>query len=105
MPLKPPAISQRTPADVSEYSNARECRKINRSSACGRVAQLGEHLLCKQGVAGSIPVTSTISSGPFASGGPLTSLQFPRRLPRLVACEAFTEGDSGSLAVPAPSKT
>ncbi len=28
-------------------------------SYCGRVAQLGEHLLCKQGVAGSIPVTST----------------------------------------------
>jgi hypothetical protein len=27
----------------------------------GRVAQLGEHLLCKQGVAGSIPATSTIS--------------------------------------------
>jgi hypothetical protein len=27
---------------------------------CGRVAQLGEHLLCKQGVTGSIPVTSTI---------------------------------------------
>ncbi len=26
---------------------------------CGRVAQLGEHLLCKQGVAGSNPVTST----------------------------------------------
>jgi hypothetical protein len=25
----------------------------------GRVAQLGEHLLCKQGVTGSIPVTST----------------------------------------------
>src|SRR5262249_41251530 len=25
----------------------------------GRVAQLGEHLLCKQGVAGSSPVTST----------------------------------------------
>ena len=25
----------------------------------GRVAQLGEHLLCKQGVAGSNPVTST----------------------------------------------
>jgi hypothetical protein len=30
------------------------------SDSCrGRVAQLGEHLLCKQGVAGSIPVTST----------------------------------------------
>jgi hypothetical protein len=27
----------------------------------GRVAQLGEHLLCKQGVAGSNPVTSTNS--------------------------------------------
>jgi hypothetical protein len=27
----------------------------------GRVAQLGEHLLCKQGVTGSIPVTSTNS--------------------------------------------
>ncbi len=25
----------------------------------GGVAQLGEHLLCKQGVVGSIPVTST----------------------------------------------
>src|ERR1700728_3729809 len=28
-------------------------------SCRGRVAQLGEHLLCKQGVTGSIPVTST----------------------------------------------
>ena len=28
-------------------------------SCRGRVAQLGEHLLCKQGVAGSIPATST----------------------------------------------
>jgi hypothetical protein len=26
----------------------------------GGVAQLGEHLLCKQGVIGSIPFTSTI---------------------------------------------
>jgi hypothetical protein len=26
---------------------------------CGRVAQLGEHLLCKQGVGGSNPLTST----------------------------------------------
>src|ERR1700728_3509906 len=30
-------------------------------SCRGRVAQLGEHLLCKQGVTGSIPVTSTKS--------------------------------------------
>ena len=27
----------------------------------GGVAQLGEHLLCKQGVIGSIPFTSTMS--------------------------------------------
>ena len=26
---------------------------------CGAVAQLGEHLLCKQGVNGSIPFSST----------------------------------------------
>ena len=38
----------------------------------GAVAQLGEHLLCKQGVAGSIPVSSTITvtgdGGPAATG-------------------------------------
>ena len=28
-------------------------------SICGGIAQLGEHLLCKQGVNGSIPFTST----------------------------------------------
>ena len=28
---------------------------------CGALAQLGEHLLCKQGVIGSIPIRSTIS--------------------------------------------
>ena len=27
---------------------------------CGGIAQLGEHLPCKQGVSGSIPLTSTI---------------------------------------------
>jgi hypothetical protein len=32
---------------------------MNYRFRCGRVAQLGEHLLCKQGVTGSIPVTST----------------------------------------------
>ena len=30
---------------------------------CGGIAQLGEHLLCKQRVYGSIPYTSTIDSG------------------------------------------
>jgi hypothetical protein len=28
----------------------------------GALAQLGEHLLCKQGVVGSIPTSSTIES-------------------------------------------
>ena len=32
-------------------------------SADGGVAQLGEHLLCKQGVIGSIPFTSTSNGG------------------------------------------
>jgi|MedtruStandDraft_1076414.scaffolds.fasta_scaffold160540_1 hypothetical protein len=32
----------------------------------GAVAQLGEHLLCKQGVSGSIPLSSTI----FGTGAP-----------------------------------
>ena len=27
---------------------------------CGAIAQLGEHLLCKQGVVGSIPIGSTL---------------------------------------------
>lgn len=31
--------------------------------ADGAVAQLGEHLLCKQGVSGSIPLSSTKSIG------------------------------------------
>ena len=30
------------------------------SQGIGAVAQLGEHLLCKQGVSGSIPLSSTI---------------------------------------------
>ena len=34
------------------------------TSAYGAVAQLGEHLLCKQGVTGSIPVGST-RAGPW----------------------------------------
>ena len=36
-----------------------KCYNVQRVRSFGRVAQLGEHLLCKQGVAGSIPVTST----------------------------------------------
>lgn len=36
--------------------------------AGGAVAQLGEHLLCKQGVSGSIPLSSTKSIGVEADG-------------------------------------
>ena len=34
----------------------------------GAVAQLGEHLLCKQGVSGSIPLSSTKSIGVETGG-------------------------------------
>lgn len=36
--------------------------------ADGAVAQLGEHLLCKQGVSGSIPLSSTKSIGVETDG-------------------------------------
>ena len=42
----------------------------------GGVAQLGEHLLCKQGVIGSIPFTSTtIVGGPGGPVGPAAGSQ------------------------------
>ncbi len=44
---------------LSRYRQAGKCFKIESSHSSGRVAQLGEHLLCKQGVAGSNPVAST----------------------------------------------
>jgi hypothetical protein len=50
---------QRVKSKVSRFASSRKCSKIKGGSRCGRVAQLGEHLLCKQGVTGSIPVTST----------------------------------------------
>jgi hypothetical protein len=44
------------------FRRARKCFRMGIVYRyCGRVAQLGEHLLCKQGVAGSNPVTSTNS--------------------------------------------
>ncbi len=44
-----------------------EPRKLG-DRADGAVAQLGEHLLCKQGVSGSIPLSSTKSIGVEADG-------------------------------------
>ena len=52
------------------------------SSGCsqeiGAVAQLGEHLLCKQGVSGSIPLSSTIF-GPDAVAAYAASLRTGRQ--------------------------
>ena len=41
------------------FSNDIRCLRIVDNCRGGRVAQLGEHLLCKQGVGGSNPLTST----------------------------------------------
>ncbi len=41
----------------------------------GAVAQLGEHLLCKQGVSGSIPLSSTNSLWCRAGGGETISFE------------------------------
>ena len=39
--------------------HGRPIRVTRKSSSRGAIAQLGEHLLCKQGVVGSIPTGST----------------------------------------------
>ena len=41
--------------------------RVQRGANTGALAQLGEHLLCKQGVIGSIPIRSTRWVG--SSGG------------------------------------
>jgi hypothetical protein len=38
-------------------------RRFCKAKSTGALAQLGEHLLCKQGVIGSIPISSTIFGG------------------------------------------
>ena len=49
------------------------------SFGLGLVAQLGEHLLCKQGVGGSSPLTSTRRRAPLAAGGRRDASLTPRR--------------------------
>src|SRR5579862_7204755 len=44
---------------VSWFTISSGCFRISVNNHGGRVAQLGEHLLCKQGVGGSSPLTST----------------------------------------------
>ena len=59
---------------------------LHRTRFTGGVAQLGEHLLCKQGVIGSIPFTSTNckDEGARMKGGvfilPLAQAQSRKRL-------------------------
>jgi hypothetical protein len=45
----------------------------------GAVAQLGEHLLCKQGVAGSIPVRSIKMYTPQQTDASSPSREVPQR--------------------------
>jgi hypothetical protein len=49
------------PTFTTESKRGREQRSI--ATLIGAVAQLGEHLLCKQGVVGSIPISSTSLEG------------------------------------------
>jgi hypothetical protein len=62
----------------SKTRKPHKCYNVQRVRSFGRVAQLGEHLLCKQGVAGSIPVTSTKSLGLIAKDLLLVLPAIPR---------------------------
>src|ERR1700751_384323 len=73
---------QRVKSEVSRFASSRKCSKIKGGSRCGRVAQLGEHLLCKQGVTGSIPVTSTIFIEKKAYRKTWGPLKLPRCYPQ-----------------------
>jgi hypothetical protein len=46
-PLRTWARMRKWNSGVSQFANRSKCIKMNGSSHCGRVAQLGEHLLCK----------------------------------------------------------
>ena len=71
-----------------------------RVEARGAVAQLGEHLLCKQGVVGSIPSSSTIELG-IGPRGWRRSAQNPEasgtRLFAMLFASGFTETSSYRL--------
>ena len=58
-------------------------------SADGGVAQLGEHLLCKQGVIGSIPFTSTTTGGSGQAGCGRPAKRVEHRVPWGLRCVMF----------------
>ena len=64
----------------------------------GGVAQLGERLLCKQEVVGSIPITSTTERAKLVSSAAAVAQQ-PREHPRKRCKASFVASrDSGALA-------
>src|SRR5580698_7850269 len=79
--VHPDPPTRRSPPGSIPGSRRISCRFVvstaGRRCKRGAVAQLGEHLLCKQGVTGSIPVSSTNLralrelrlGGPSRSGG------------------------------------
>src|SRR5215813_9962328 len=76
--LTPGVHSKRAKRGFSEFRNRCKCFRIKRSPICGRVAQLGEHLLCKQGVRGSNPLTSTNFFADCIALKNFTSASIPR---------------------------
>ena len=65
------------PSDTRPGSNGFRGRHV---SAHGAIAQLGERLLCKQEVTGSIPVGSTRFFAECSVKGPLFAVHFDFRL-------------------------
>jgi hypothetical protein len=59
-------LSQGPAAVANRLARPRSASARERND--GAVAQLGEHLLCKQGVSGSIPLSSTNSIGVELNG-------------------------------------
>ena len=53
-------------SDLHSENAIRQAGCVSRTKN-GALAQLGEHLLCKQGVVGSIPTGSTICGATFGS--------------------------------------
>src|SRR4051812_19900454 len=71
---------------------SRFCLRLGRyAGRSGAIAQLGERLLCKQEVAGSIPAGSTLAKCPLSSGFSVLSEESPSSSVRLV-------GNSGEPA-------
>lgn len=66
-------------------------RRFCKAKSTGALAQLGEHLLCKQGVIGSIPISSTIFGGLADLSWSLSRPGVPNCLVRLTHTLSFGE--------------